>query len=188
MNPLLLMLGLAHTTAASASLLLNFESVLTAVLAWLVFRENADRRTVLGMLLFVRALRGLGAARTGGYFSIVPFVGAAMAVLVFGEPTGGVFWVAAALMAVGVWLHLTEHHAHPPYGLGTCPSAHTRCAPPACARLCLGRRRAAYPSAPACAATAQPCTLSRHPSPAWALNKFIRKVAVAQVSPTLIAI
>nr|WP_315226779.1 DMT family transporter [uncultured Albidiferax sp.] len=208
LGPLLLMWGLAHTTAASASLLLNFESVLTAVLAWLVFRENADRRTVLGMLLivaggavlawsggsaaelgwgplallgaclawaidnnltrkvsasdavwvaackglvagavntglgwalgaawpggavlasalgigfvgyglslvlFVLALRGLGAARTGAYFSVAPFVGAAVAVLVLGEPTTGAFWGAAALMAAGVWLHLTEHHAH----------------------------------------------------------------------------
>lgn len=208
LGPLLLMLGLAHTTAASASLLLNFEAVLTAVLAWWVFRENADRRIVLGMLLivaggavlawsggsaaalgwgplallgaclawaidnnltrkvsaadavwvaackgvvagcvntglgwalgaawpsagvvasalgigfvgyglslvlFVLALRGLGAARTGAYFSVAPFVGAALAVVVFGEPTTAAFWAAAALMAAGVWLHLTEHHAH----------------------------------------------------------------------------
>jgi drug/metabolite transporter (DMT)-like permease len=38
------MLGLAATPASSASLLLNLEGVLTALLAWFVFRENFDRR------------------------------------------------------------------------------------------------------------------------------------------------
>ena len=47
--PVLLMVGLAHTPAASASLLLNLEGVLTAVLAWFAFRENFDRRIALGM-------------------------------------------------------------------------------------------------------------------------------------------
>lgn len=208
LGPLLLLVGLSHTTAASASLLLNLESVLTAVLAWLVFRESTDRRILLGMLLivaggavlawpsgetsgsglgplalagaclawaidnnltrkvsasdalfiagskglvagcvntglgfalgahwptaglwssamlvgflgyglslvlFVIALRGLGTARTGAYFSTAPFVGAALSIAVFGEPAGTVFWIASALMAGGVWLHLSEHHAH----------------------------------------------------------------------------
>ena len=53
LGPVLLVMGLAHTSAADASLLLNLESVLTAVLAWVVFRENADRRIVLGMLFIV---------------------------------------------------------------------------------------------------------------------------------------
>jgi drug/metabolite transporter (DMT)-like permease len=53
LGPLLLMVGLAHTSAATASLLLNLESVLTALLAWLVFREGTDRRIVLGMVLIV---------------------------------------------------------------------------------------------------------------------------------------
>jgi len=53
LGPLLLMIGLSRTTASTASLLLNLESVLTAVLAWLVFREGADRRIVLGMFLIV---------------------------------------------------------------------------------------------------------------------------------------
>jgi len=207
--PLLLMLGLARTPAASASLLLNLEAVLTALLAWLVFRENTDRRVVLGMMLivagaavlagpgparapatgggaplialaclcwaldnnltrkvsasdaaflaglkglaagvvntglalllgarlpapagiaeamavgflgygvslvlFVLALRGLGAARTGAYFSTAPFMGAALAVLAFGEHPSPMFWLAAALMGIGVWLHLQERHEH----------------------------------------------------------------------------
>lgn len=210
LGPLLLMVGLTHTSAADASLLLNLETVLTAVLAWVVFRENADRRIVLGMVfiaagglllawpqqagtaqssalgsfavagaclcwavdnnltrkvsandavfiagtkglvagitncalasalgatlptwprmaeamivglagygvslvLFVLALRGLGSARTGAYFSTAPFIGAVIAIAVFQEPTSAVFWLAALLMGVGVWLHLTERHEH----------------------------------------------------------------------------
>lgn len=208
LGPLLLMVGLSHTTAANASLFLNLESVLTAVLAWVVFKEHTDRRIVLGMVLivvggavlawptgessasgigplalagaclawaidnnltrkvsasdamfiaaskglvagcvntamafvlgaswpalqllttamvigflgyglslvlFVMALRGLGTARTGAYFSTAPFVGVAISVAVFAEPTSAGFWTAAALMAAGVWLHLTERHAH----------------------------------------------------------------------------
>lgn len=208
--PLLLMLGLERTSAASASLLLNLEAVLTALLAWIVFRENTDRGVVLGMVLivagagllagwhggagnvglgtgaplvalaclcwaldnnltrkvaagdavflaglkgliagavntalalslgerlpaaaaiaavmgvgllgygvslvlFVLALRGLGAARTGAYFSTAPFIGAAIAILAFGEHASPTFWVAAALMGSGLWLHLRERHEH----------------------------------------------------------------------------
>jgi drug/metabolite transporter (DMT)-like permease len=203
------MFGLTRTSGATASLMLNLESVLTALIAWLVFRENADRRIVLGMIaivlggvalswpqggadshdwtgplavavaclcwgidnnltrkvsasdalfiagakgliagvvncslalylgaqipglaqlapillvgflgygislvLFVLALRGLGSARTGAYFSTAPFLGAALALLVLGESVSGAFWIASALMAAGVWLHLTERHAH----------------------------------------------------------------------------
>jgi drug/metabolite transporter (DMT)-like permease len=204
-----LMFGLLSTSGSTASLLLNLETVLTAVIAWVVFKENADRRIVIGMLaivaggvalswptasavqssvtgpalvglaclcwaidnnltrkvsasdalfiaatkgvmagavntliamgmgavlpgfatlsvtmvvgllgygislvLFVLALRGLGAARTGAYFSTAPFIGAATALMVFPETTSLAFWMAMGLMSVGVWLHLTERHAH----------------------------------------------------------------------------
>lgn len=209
LGPVALMFGLTSTSASTASLLLNLEAVLTAVLAWVVFRENADRRVVLGivaivaggvvlswpagdvtvsdwigplaiaaaclcwaidnnltrkvsasdalfiagskgliagtvnialavvlgvslpavenlltamllgllgygisLVMFILALRGLGTARTGAYFSTAPFIGAGMAVALFGEPTTGAFWVAWLLMGLGVWLHLTERHAH----------------------------------------------------------------------------
>ncbi len=209
-GPTLLMLGLAHSSAASASLLLNLEGVLTAVMAWVVFKENADRRVMAGMFLivvgglvlswpgaqssgetswlgaafiagaclcwaldnnltrhvsnsdalfiaclkglaaaavniglataigqfvppwtvvgpvlligflgygvsltlFVVALRGLGAARTGAYFGAAPFIGAAIAIGVFHEATSPLFWGAGLLMAIGLWLHLTEQHEH----------------------------------------------------------------------------
>ncbi|HEX3836041.1 MAG TPA: EamA family transporter [Steroidobacteraceae bacterium] len=206
--PVLLLLGLRQLGAAQAALLLNLESVLTALLAWFVFRENFDRRIAIGMAaivlggivlswapagtagwsfgallvacaclcwaldnnltrkiathdalmiacvkglvaglvnltlaqlrgahwpalsaasaalaigflgygvsltLFVVALRQLGAARTGAYFSLAPFFGAALAIPLQGEPVSTALLVAAALMAVGVWLHLTERHLH----------------------------------------------------------------------------
>jgi hypothetical protein len=66
----------------------------------------------LSLVLFVLALRGLGTARTGAYFSTAPFVGALVAITGLGEPTSAGFWLAALLMAAGVWLHLSEHHAH----------------------------------------------------------------------------
>jgi drug/metabolite transporter (DMT)-like permease len=50
LGPLLLMLGLARTDAASGSLLLNLEGLFTMGVAWLVFRENVDRRLLLGAL------------------------------------------------------------------------------------------------------------------------------------------
>jgi drug/metabolite transporter (DMT)-like permease len=52
-GPVMLMWGLAHTSASSASLLLNGEGVFTALIAWFVFRENFDRRIALGMILIV---------------------------------------------------------------------------------------------------------------------------------------
>ena len=207
-GPALLMYGLTRTDGATASLLLNLEAVLTASIAWIVFRENVDRRVFLGMVaivaggvvlswdempragglagplliagaclawaidnnltrrvsggdavtiaglkglvagaanlslalfqgaslpgtgilasaaavgffgygislvLFVVALRNLGTARTGAYFSVAPFFGAVLALLVLRESPSTAFWIAAALMALGVWLHLTERHEH----------------------------------------------------------------------------
>jgi len=64
------------------------------------------------LALFVLALRDLGTARTGAYFSTAPFFGAAVAVLALSEPLTVQLLIAAALMAVGVWLHVTEHHEH----------------------------------------------------------------------------
>jgi drug/metabolite transporter (DMT)-like permease len=47
-GPVLLMFGLASTTASTASLLLNLEGVSTLVIAWIVYRENVDLRIGLG--------------------------------------------------------------------------------------------------------------------------------------------
>lgn len=205
-GPLLLMMGLARTDAASASLLLNLEGLATMGIAWLWFRENVDRRLLLGafailagavllswqgraaldlgglliagacvcwgidnnltrklssadpvqiamlkglvagtvnlllalahgailpgaavilaagvigflgygvsLVLFVLGLRHLGAARTGAYFSLAPFVGAMLAVAMLDEPISPTLLAAAGLMGVGLWLHLAERHEH----------------------------------------------------------------------------
>jgi len=60
----------------------------------------------------VLALRHLGTARTGAYFSIAPFVGAVVSVPLFGEAVTFQLVSAGALMAFGVWLHLSERHEH----------------------------------------------------------------------------
>nr|ART35539.1 A7 [uncultured bacterium] len=207
--PVLLMAGLVNMPASTAALLLNAESVFTAAIAWLIFRENVDRRLVFGMavivagtailtwpsgaflasdifpalavvgaclcwgidnnltrkvsladagwlasikgfaagstnlllalffgatwpsgiavggalalgflaygvslVLFVIGLRHLGTARTGAYFSVAPFLGALVAVLVLDEPITMQLVLAGVLMATGVWLHMTERHIH----------------------------------------------------------------------------
>jgi drug/metabolite transporter (DMT)-like permease len=66
----------------------------------------------LSLVLFVIALRYLGTARTGAYFSIAPFIGALIAVAFFGEPVTVPLIAAGILMSVGLWLHLTERHDH----------------------------------------------------------------------------
>ncbi len=52
-GPVALMYGLLTTPASTASLLLNVEGAFTALIAWLLFRENFDRRIALGMLAIV---------------------------------------------------------------------------------------------------------------------------------------
>jgi len=207
LGPLLLMLGLARTSAASGSLLLNLEGLATMGIAWVVFRENVDRRLLLGaasilagavvlswqgqglradvgglliaaaclawgvdnnltrklssadpvtialvkgisagsvnlllalslgarmppaaasgaalvlgflgvgvsLVLFVLALRHLGSARTGAYFSLAPFIGAVIAIVLLGEPLTLQLVLAGLLMGLGLGLHLTERHEH----------------------------------------------------------------------------
>src|SRR4029079_19706737 len=77
-GPALLMYGLQRTDASAASLLLKLEAVFTALLAWIVFRENVDRRVALGMLAIVAG----GAVLSSGH-------------LVF--PLGAAFIAAACL-------------------------------------------------------------------------------------------
>ena len=66
----------------------------------------------VSLVLFVYALRHLGTARTGAYFSTAPFLGAIAALLLLREPLTVQLLGAGLLMAIGVWLHLTEHHEH----------------------------------------------------------------------------
>ena len=64
------------------------------------------------LVLFVVALRHLGAARTGAYFSIAPFAGAMISFILLGETVTLTLVLAGLLMGAGVWLHLTERHDH----------------------------------------------------------------------------
>jgi len=66
----------------------------------------------VSLVFFVLGLRHLGTARTGAYFSTAPFVGALLAVLMLGEPLTVRLLIAGVLMAIGLYMHLTEAHAH----------------------------------------------------------------------------
>jgi drug/metabolite transporter (DMT)-like permease len=66
----------------------------------------------LSLTLFVVALRHLGTARTGAYFSLAPFIGTAASVVIVGDSVTPPLLVAGALMGVGAWLHLSERHEH----------------------------------------------------------------------------
>jgi predicted membrane-bound spermidine synthase len=66
----------------------------------------------VSLALFVLALRHIGTARTGAYFSVAPFAGAVISMLLLRDALTVSISVAAVLMGLGVWLHLTERHKH----------------------------------------------------------------------------
>lgn len=66
----------------------------------------------ISLTLFIIGLRHLGTARTGAYFSVAPFFGAALAIVLLGEAITPQLVSAGVLMGIGVWLHLTERHEH----------------------------------------------------------------------------
>ena len=66
----------------------------------------------VSLVFFVLGLRRLGAARTGAYFSAAPFIGAILSLLIFKEPLTARLIAAGGLMALGLYLHLTERHVH----------------------------------------------------------------------------
>lgn len=53
LGPILLMIGLTHSEAGTASLLLNFETVATILLGWLLFREHLSFELGIACLLVV---------------------------------------------------------------------------------------------------------------------------------------
>ena len=66
----------------------------------------------LSLVLFVLALRSLGTARTGAYFSTAPFVGAGLSLVLWHDPITPALLLGGACMAMGVWLHVSEWHEH----------------------------------------------------------------------------
>lgn len=79
-GPVLLLVGLKHALAASVSMWLNLETVATAVLAWLLFREHMGRWTWLGNLGVLSAglLLGFG-SDWAGWIGLACVAGAAIA-------------------------------------------------------------------------------------------------------------
>lgn len=66
----------------------------------------------LSLVLYVLALRELGASRTSAYFSTAPFLGGVISVVALGDTITPTLLIAGGLMGSGVWLHATEHHEH----------------------------------------------------------------------------
>ncbi|HEY3916679.1 MAG TPA: EamA family transporter [Stellaceae bacterium] len=66
----------------------------------------------VSLTVYIAALRALGTARTAAYYSVSPFIGAVVAIALFGEPITLALVAAGALMAIGLYLHLAERHEH----------------------------------------------------------------------------
>ena len=66
----------------------------------------------VSLAMFVLGLRYLGTARTGAYFSLAPFIGAALSLALLNEHLTTKLMVSGGLMAAGLWIHLTERHEH----------------------------------------------------------------------------
>lgn len=66
----------------------------------------------ISLVLFIKALEGLGSSRTGAFFSFAPFVGAIASLVILREWIGWIMFPAAAFMIIGVWLIVSERHSH----------------------------------------------------------------------------
>ena len=66
----------------------------------------------VSLVLFVLALRHLGAARASAYFSLAPFIGAVLATGLLHEAVTLNLALAVVLMGFGLWMHLAERHHH----------------------------------------------------------------------------
>ena len=77
--------------------------------------RNSALAMVLGFLtvglsvyFYVLAQSRIGAARTGSYYAVSPFVGVLLSLLIFREIPGPLFWVAFALMALGTCINVLD--------------------------------------------------------------------------------
>jgi drug/metabolite transporter (DMT)-like permease len=66
----------------------------------------------LSLRLYLHAQRLLGAGRTGSIFAAGPFVGAGVAVALGDRAPTLTALAGGGLCALGVYLHVTEHHSH----------------------------------------------------------------------------
>lgn len=79
--PVLLLVGLAGMPASGASPLLNAEAVLTVSIAWLLFGEHVNRRTMAGFALILAGVLVLGwqgQALFGGWLPTLALVAACL--------------------------------------------------------------------------------------------------------------
>lgn len=65
------------------------------------------------LVLFIGALRKIGAARSSTYFAIGPFVGVLASLVLLREQPPAFFWIATTLMLAGVACLYRERHEHP---------------------------------------------------------------------------
>jgi drug/metabolite transporter (DMT)-like permease len=66
----------------------------------------------VSLVLFVRALRQIGTARTGAYYAVAPFFGTLLAIGLLGEHFTLQLAIAGLLMGLGIYFHLAEQHEH----------------------------------------------------------------------------
>lgn len=64
------------------------------------------------IVLFIHALRGIGAARTSALFSSAPLAGMLLSFLVFREFPSWMFLIAFPLMVAGTLFLVSEEHEH----------------------------------------------------------------------------
>ena len=62
----------------------------------------------LGVYFYVLAQSVIGAARTSSYYAVSPFIGVLLSLIIFREMPGVLFWIALLVMALGVYLNVTE--------------------------------------------------------------------------------
>ncbi len=82
LGPVLILLGLNVASSASVALWLNLETVATAILGWLFFREHLDRRTWVAIGLVIIA--GVILASPSGFGSLMPAIFVALGCLCWG--------------------------------------------------------------------------------------------------------
>jgi len=66
----------------------------------------------LSTMLFIRSMRGLGAARTSALYGTAPLAGVLLSIVIFGEFPSFLFIIAAILMIGGALLLVNESHSH----------------------------------------------------------------------------
>jgi drug/metabolite transporter (DMT)-like permease len=104
--------GLLGAAASAAAALLAGEARPELGAAWRIALIGALGYGV-SLQLYLGAQRLVGAGRTASVFASAPFLGVVVA-LALGAPwPGATLPIAGALVGVGVWLHLSERHAHP---------------------------------------------------------------------------